>query len=78
MNKISLMGKNLLLFLLSVFMLLVRPLLGPRGVCRFTPTCSQYAKEAITKHGVFKGVWLSLIRVLKCHPFHPGGYDPVP
>ncbi|MBQ8843310.1 MAG: membrane protein insertion efficiency factor YidD [Elusimicrobiaceae bacterium] len=78
MNKISLMGKNLLLFLLSVFMLLVRPLLGPRGVCRFTPTCSQYAKEAITKHGVFKGVWLSLVRLLKCHPFHPGGYDPVP
>ncbi|MBQ7909113.1 MAG: membrane protein insertion efficiency factor YidD [Elusimicrobiaceae bacterium] len=78
MNKISLLGKNLLLFLLSVFMLLVRPLLGPRGVCRFTPTCSQYAKEAITKHGVFKGVWLSVIRLLKCHPFHPGGYDPVP
>ncbi|MBR5609685.1 MAG: membrane protein insertion efficiency factor YidD [Elusimicrobiaceae bacterium] len=78
MNKISLMGKNLLLFLLSVFMLLVRPLLGPRGVCRFTPTCSQYAKEAITKHGVFKGVWLSVVRLLKCHPFHPGGYDPVP
>lgn len=72
------MGKNLLLFLLSVFMLLVRPLLGPRGVCRFTPTCSQYAKEAITKHGVLKGVWLSFIRVLKCHPFHAGGYDPVP
>ena len=44
--------------MLNIFMLLVRPLLGPRGACRFTPTCSQYAKEAITKYGVFKGVWL--------------------
>ena len=59
-------------------MLLVRPLLGPRGTCRFTPTCSQYAKEAITKYGVFKGVWLSARRLGKCHPFHAGGYDPVP
>lgn len=59
-------------------MLLVRPLLGPCGACRFTPTCSQYAKEAITKYGVFKGVWLSARRLGKCHPFHAGGYDPVP
>ena len=59
-------------------MLLVRPLLGPRGACRFTPTCSQYAKEAITKYGVFKGGWLAVCRVSKCHPFHQGGYDPVP
>ena len=59
-------------------MLLVRPLLGPRGACRFTPTCSQYAKEAITKYGVFKGVCLSARRLGKCHPFHAGGYDPVP
>ena len=59
-------------------MLLVRPLLGPPGACRFTPTCSQYAKEAITKYGVFKGVWLSARRLGKCHPFHAGGYDPVP
>ena len=52
MNKISLAGRKVLLFLLNIFMLLVRPLLGPRGACRFTPTCSQYAKEAITKYGV--------------------------
>lgn len=78
MNKISLTCRRLLLILLSAFMLLVRPLLGPRGVCRFTPTCSQYAKEAITKYGVFKGVWLSALRLGKCHPFHPGGFDPVP
>ncbi len=78
MNKISLAGRKVLLFSLNIFMLLVRPLLGPRGACRFTPTCSQYAKEAITKYGVFKGVWLSARRLGKCHPFHAGGYDPVP
>ena len=78
MKQISLLSRKVLLFLLNAFMLLVRPLLGPRGVCRFTPTCSQYAKEAITKHGVFKGTWLALCRVSKCHPFHQGGYDPVP
>lgn len=64
--------------LLSVFTVCVRPWLGPRGVCRFSPTCSVYAKEAISKHGVFKGGYLAVKRVLKCHPFHPGGYDPVP
>ncbi len=78
MKKISLLLKDLLLLLLNIFMLTVRPLLGPRGVCRFVPTCSQYAKQAITKYGAFKGGWLALVRVLKCHPFHPGGYDPVP
>ncbi len=78
MNKISLMGKNLLLFLLSVFMLLVRPLLGPRGVCRFTPTCSEYAIEAIRVHGSLKGTVLSIYRVLRCNPLCRGGYDPVP
>lgn len=78
MNKISLLSKQCVLTLLSVFMVCVRPFLGPRGVCRFSPTCSVYAKEAISKHGVFKGGYLAAKRVLKCHPFHPGGYDPVP
>jgi putative membrane protein insertion efficiency factor len=45
--------------------------------CRFTPTCSEYAIEAFQKKGLFKALWMSVIRVLKCHPFHPGGYDPV-
>lgn len=53
----------------------ISPLKKPS--CRFYPTCSQYALEAIDKYGVLKGLKLSLIRILKCHPFHPGGYDPL-
>lgn len=46
-------------------------------VCRFNPTCSEYTKQAIEKYGVAKGIWLGIKRVSKCHPFHPGGYDPL-
>ncbi|MEW8977807.1 MAG: membrane protein insertion efficiency factor YidD [Symbiobacterium sp.] len=53
------------------------PLKG-QPTCRFYPTCSQYAYEALRKYGALKGSWLALRRVLRCHPFHPGGYDPVP
>lgn len=48
-----------------------------RPTCRFYPTCSQYAIDAISKYGCFKGSFMALKRILKCHPFHPGGYDPV-
>ncbi len=55
---------------------LISPLLGPR--CRFWPTCSSYALEAIKLHGPWRGGWLTLKRLSKCHPLHPGGVDPVP
>jgi hypothetical protein len=54
----------------------ISPLSAPK--CRFFPTCSAYALEALEKHGAAKGGWLALRRLLKCHPFHKGGHDPVP
>ena len=54
----------------------VSPLL-PRS-CRFAPTCSEYAQEAIVEHGLARGFWLAVGRLARCHPFHPGGYDPPP
>ena len=47
------------------------------SVCRFTPTCSEYTKQALCKYGVLKGLWLGLKRISKCHPFNPGGYNPL-
>jgi hypothetical protein len=52
------------------------PALPP--ACRFAPTCSEYMREAVAVHGVGRGVWLGLKRLARCHPFHPGGFDPVP
>jgi putative membrane protein insertion efficiency factor len=52
------------------------PLLAPR--CRFAPSCSQYAVEALREHGAVRGLWLAVRRLARCHPFNPGGYDPVP
>ena len=53
----------------------ISPIKGP--TCRFYPTCSQYSLEAFKKYGLIKGIFLTIKRVLKCHPFHPGGYDPL-
>ena len=72
------MVKNLLLKFMGFCIKFVRPFLGPRGVCRFTPTCSAYALEAVNKYGCFKGLFLASKRLLRCHPFCAGGYDPVP
>ena len=69
--------KKLILFLITFYRKCISPYKGG-SCCRFTPTCSAYAYEAIEKYGVLKGGWLALRRLLKCHPFHKGGYDPVP
>ncbi|MCQ2583137.1 MAG: membrane protein insertion efficiency factor YidD [Treponema sp.] len=63
-------------FLIHAYQKFISPLHGP--CCRFTPTCSAYALEAIKKYGPIKGLYLSIRRILKCNPFHEGGYDPVP
>jgi uncharacterized protein len=68
--------KRLLLTLIAGYRLLLSPLLGPS--CRFYPSCSAYAAEAIEVHGALRGSWLAVRRICKCHPWHPGGVDPVP
>jgi putative membrane protein insertion efficiency factor len=67
---------KLLMALVRGYQLFVSPLLPP--ACRFHPSCSRYAMDALREHGALRGSWLALRRLLKCHPFHPGGYDPVP
>ncbi len=67
--------KTIALYILRVYKFFLSPLLPPS--CRFFPTCSEYAAEAITKYGVLKGAMLGVKRILRCHPFNPGGYDPV-
>ena len=67
---------GLMLVLIGFYRRFISPMIGPR--CRFTPTCSAYGLEAIQKHGPWKGGWLTLKRLLRCHPFTPCGCDPVP
>jgi len=69
MKKAALLG-------IRLYQLVLSPLIGRQ--CRFYPSCSSYTQEAIEKHGVFKGIFLGGKRLLKCHPFHPGGVDLVP
>ncbi|MBE9551473.1 MAG: membrane protein insertion efficiency factor YidD [Deltaproteobacteria bacterium] len=64
-----------LLFLIRVYQYCLSPLFVP--ACRFVPTCSEYAYQAIERYGLLKGSFMAVRRILKCHPFHPGGYDPV-
>lgn len=69
--------KKLLIFLIRTYQLTISPRFS-NGACRYVPTCSQYAVEAIEIHGIFKGTFLAAKRVLRCNPFFKGGYDPVP
>jgi putative membrane protein insertion efficiency factor len=68
--------RRLLLILVRAYQLLLSPLLG--GHCRYYPSCSCYAHEAIGRHGAARGAWLAVRRLARCHPFATGGYDPVP
>jgi len=70
------MMKQLLLILIKFYQFFISPLTGQN--CRYYPTCSAYAFEAVAKHGSLKGTALAVKRILRCHPFHAGGYDPVP
>ena len=80
MRKVYLLMRKavakVMLALIAFYRNCISPFTPP--TCRFTPTCSQYAVEAIQKHGPFKGGWLALRRILRCHPFGGSGYDPVP
>lgn len=68
--------KKILLFLINFYRKYLSSL-KMQPTCRFYPTCSQYAYEAVSKYGFLKGGWMAIKRICKCHPFHPGGYDPV-
>jgi hypothetical protein len=68
--------KTIMIFLIRFYQAAFSLFLG--HCCRFFPTCSEYSLESVEKHGALKGLWLSLKRISRCHPFHPGGSDPVP
>ena len=73
---LRMLPRRIMLLLIRFYRREISPL--KPSCCRFTPTCSQYAMEAIEKYGALKGGYLAVRRILRCHPFHPGGYDPVP
>jgi uncharacterized protein len=76
MLRVGLIPRRLTGAFIRGYQLLVSPLLPPS--CRFTPSCSQYALEAVSRYGALRGSWLAARRLARCHPFHPGGFDPVP
>jgi len=68
--------RALMIFVVRAYQVVLSPLLPPS--CRYTPSCSNYAIEALQKHGALRGGWLAAKRIARCHPFRPGGHDPVP
>ncbi len=68
--------KRFIIFLIDIYRYLISPLFPPS--CRFYPSCSNYARQSIINHGLLRGGFLTVFRLSKCHPFHPGGFDPVP
>jgi putative membrane protein insertion efficiency factor len=68
--------RRIVIFLIKLYQTVLSPFLGQH--CRFYPSCSEYSLEALEKHGVFRGLWLSIKRLSRCHPWHEGGVDPVP
>ncbi|MBR3149212.1 MAG: membrane protein insertion efficiency factor YidD [Eubacterium sp.] len=77
MSKIKELAKKLIVFLIRTYQLTLSPRFS-HGACRYTPTCSQYALEAVEIHGVIKGSLLAVLRIMRCNPLFKGGYDPVP
>ena len=75
MGKINLMLRQIVCVPIKIYQYLISPLLAPS--CRYYPSCSHYAKSAIMQQGIAKGLWMALKRVLRCHPWSRGGYDPV-
>ena len=76
MIRLSPLIRGLLILPIRFYKIALSPFLP--SACRYYPSCSAYAEEAIHRHGVLKGLRLGLLRILRCHPFHPGGFDPVP
>ncbi|OQX27057.1 MAG: membrane protein insertion efficiency factor YidD [Desulfobacteraceae bacterium IS3] len=68
--------KTVFMILIRIYQCSISPFLGP--ACRFYPTCSEYGFQAVSRYGLLKGVRLTAKRILRCHPWHPGGFDPVP
>ena len=75
-SGLTALPRRILAGLIRLYQLVISPALP--AACRFTPSCSHYAHEAITRHGALRGSWLAARRLARCHPFHPGGFDPVP
>jgi hypothetical protein len=75
-RAISMLPRLLLMLPIQLYRRFISPLMPPQ--CRFSPTCSAYALTSLERHGVFRGGWLALRRVARCHPWNPGGHDPVP